>query len=216
MPEDDRYSLPELADLAGVTPRTVRYYLAQGLLPAVGQSGPGSKYDTGHLLRLRLIRRLQGEHLPLAEIRRRLEGLGDADIRELAAAEGPAAPPDSALDYLRTVLDGTRTVARPPRSLSAPPALMSAPAATTAALRRLEVAESVPSQASASASAASPIAADGSDDTAPTPLERSQWERVALTPDVELHIRRPLTRAQQKGIDRLVTIARELLEEERS
>ena len=214
MPEDDRYSLPELADLAGVTPRTVRYYLAQGLLPAVGQSGPGSKYDTGHLLRLRLIRRLQGEHLPLAEIRRRLEGLGDADIRELAAAEGPAAPPDSALDYLRTVLDGSRAVVRPQRSISAPPALMSAPAATTAAVHRLEVAEPVPSHASASAS--SPIAAGGSDDTAPTPVERSQWERIALTPDVELHIRRPLTRAQQKGIDRLVTIARELLEEERS
>ena len=47
MPDDDRYSLTELADLAGVTPRTVRYYLAQGLLPAVGQSGPGSKYDAG-------------------------------------------------------------------------------------------------------------------------------------------------------------------------
>ena len=45
MPDDERYSLTELADLAGVTPRTVRYYLAQGLLPAVGQTGPGSKYD---------------------------------------------------------------------------------------------------------------------------------------------------------------------------
>ena len=48
-----------------------------------------------------------------------------------------------------------------------------------------------------------------------TTLERSQWERIALGADVELHIRRPLTRTQQKGIDRLVTIARELLEEER-
>ncbi|MFP5342808.1 MAG: MerR family DNA-binding transcriptional regulator, partial [Candidatus Limnocylindria bacterium] len=27
-----RYSLTELADLAGVTPRTVRYYINQGLL----------------------------------------------------------------------------------------------------------------------------------------------------------------------------------------
>ena len=43
MSDDDRYSLTELADLAGVTPRTVRYYLAQGLLPAVGQSGPGQQ-----------------------------------------------------------------------------------------------------------------------------------------------------------------------------
>jgi hypothetical protein len=47
-------------------------------------------------------------------------------------------------------------------------------------------------------------------------MERSQWERISLGPDVELHIRRPLMRAQQKGVDRLVTIARELLEEDPS
>ena len=45
--------------------------------------------------------------------------------------------------------------------------------------------------------------------------DRSQWERIVLAPDVELHIRRPLARAQNKQVDRLVTIARELLEEER-
>ena len=44
MSDEPRYSLTELADLGGVTPRTVRYYLGQGLLPAVGPSGPGSKY----------------------------------------------------------------------------------------------------------------------------------------------------------------------------
>jgi hypothetical protein len=50
---------------------------------------------------------------------------------------------------------------------------------------------------------------------APLPTERSQWDRIALSPDIELHIRRPLGRAQQKQVDRLVAIARELLEEER-
>jgi hypothetical protein len=48
------------------------------------------------------------------------------------------------------------------------------------------------------------------------PGDRSQWERIVLAPDVELHIRRPLPRAQNKQVDRLVTIARELLEEDRS
>ena len=49
----------------------------------------------------------------------------------------------------------------------------------------------------------------------PLPMERSQWDRLALSPDIELHIRRPLGRTQQKGVDRLIAIARELLEEER-
>jgi DNA-binding transcriptional MerR regulator len=177
MPDDERFSLTELADLAGVTPRTVRYYLAQGLLPAIGQSGPGSKYDTGHLARLRLIRRLQAEHLPLAEIRHRLDALGDEDIRGLAGLEPPAPPSDSALDYLRSVL------------------AMPAPLAATAPPRR-------------------PLRTE----PAPIPsgqVERSQWERIVLSPDVELHIRRPLVRAQNKQVDRLVTIARELLEEDK-
>ena len=120
MPDDERYSLTELADLAGVTPRTVRYYLAQGLLPAVGQTGPGSKYDDGHLARLRVIRRLQAEHLPLAEIRRRLETLDDEEIRELVDAGEPPPPTDTALEYLRTVLGGPPAVQPSVRPASAP------------------------------------------------------------------------------------------------
>jgi hypothetical protein len=58
-------------------------------------------------------------------------------------------------------------------------------------------------------------AASSIDGGSPPVIERSQWERIALAPDVELHIRRPLARAQQKQVDRLVAIARELLEEER-
>ena len=195
MPADDHYSLTELADLAGVTPRTVRYYLAQGLLPAVGQSGPGSKYDPDHLARLRLIRRLQGEHLPLAEIRRRLDDLADDEIRDLAGRPDPAPSTGSALDYLRTVL-GDGPGGGPGRSR----------------LLRTAVPAFAPDHAG-EAYGATPTPADAQD-TAP-PLERSQWERIALAPDIELHIRRPLSRAQNKHVDRLVTIARELLEEDR-
>lgn len=195
MPADDRYSLTELADLAGVTPRTVRYYLAQGLLPAVGQSGPGSKYDPDHLARLRLIRRLQGEHLPLAEIRRRLDDLADHEIRDLAGRPDPAPSTGSALDYLRTVLgDGPR--GGPGRSR---PLRTAVPA-----FAPVDIAE--PRGATA---------ARGNAKVTVAPLERSQWERIAVAPDIELHIRRPLSRAQNKQVDRLVSIARELLEEDR-
>jgi len=43
--------------------------------------------------------------------------------------------------------------------------------------------------------------------------ERSQWERLALTPDIELHIRRPLGRLEQRRVERLITIARQVLKE---
>ena len=216
MSDDERYSITELADLAGVTPRTVRYYLAQGLLPAVGQTGPGSKYTPGHLARLQLIRRLQAEHLPLAEIRRRLETLGDEEIRDLVGASQPAPPPDTALEYLRTVLGGSvagRTLARPDvRPMM--PALQktgarssTGPIVPPAPLAAMSVAEAPvePIDPSPSAAPADPTV---------RPSDRSQWERIVLAPDVELHIRRPLPRAQNKQVERLVTIARELLEED--
>lgn len=209
MPDDDRYSLTELADLAGVTPRTIRYYLGQGLLPPVGQSGPRVRYGPGHLARLRVIRRLQVEHLPLAEIRRRFDALDDEAILELAGSE-PAAPPmDSALDYLRSVLGGGGS--RPTGALRdasghdyalAPAGSASAPShALDAGTERSGPAPgSTPSPASAAPSAA--------------PIERSQWERIVLAQDIELHLRRPLSRPQNKQVDRLVTIAREILQED--
>ena len=50
---------------------------------------------------------------------------------------------------------------------------------------------------------------------APTPApDRSQWDRILLAPDVELHVRRPLGRRQHKRVERLIEIARELLEED--
>src|SRR4051795_10463985 len=113
MPDEERYTLTELADLAGVTPRTVRYYIGQALLPSVGQSGLGAKYGDEHLARLRLIRRLQREHLPLGEIRRRLDVLNDAEIAELAGSDAPSAPADSALEYLETILGRDDSNARP-------------------------------------------------------------------------------------------------------
>jgi len=202
MPDDERFGLTELADLAGVTPRTVRYYLAQGLLPTVGQSGPGSKYHTGHLARLRLIRRLQAEHLPLAEIRRRLDGLDDDEIRSLAGTHRTASPTDSALDYVRRVLTPMPVEAHAEAPVAVPADPSAPPFAPNAVAERLD-------EPYASTSAAAPAM------PATQPIERSQWERIVLAPDIELHIRRPLGRAQNKQVDRLVTIARELLEEDR-
>jgi len=195
MPDENTYTIAELADLAGVTPRTIRYYLSQGLLPSAGQSGPGTRYSESHLARLRVIRGLQAEHLPLAEIRKRLADVDDDEVVALAEQDAPAPPPDSALEYVRSVLRDT-------------------PASYGGSLLRV----SMPAPAAATSTPA-PTSAERLGESlhsAPKPGERSQWERIVLATDVELHIRRPLGRTQSKRVDRLVTIARELLEEDPS
>jgi DNA-binding transcriptional MerR regulator len=169
------FDLNELCEEGDVTARTVRYYIQQGLLPSPGL-GAGVRYTQGHLARLRLIRRLQQEHLPLAEIRRRLRELDDAAVQRLLATSAPAGgtPTTAAVDYVRAVLAGT-----------------AAPEPATA------IGGPQPSRAA----------------TAPPPVvvERAQWDRIALSPDIELHVRRPLSRQDNQRLERLLDFARALL-----
>ncbi len=44
--------------------------------------------------------------------------------------------------------------------------------------------------------------------------DRSTWERLSITPDVEIHVRRPLDRRANKLVERLARIARELFDDE--
>ncbi len=218
METEARYSLAELARVTGVTPRTVRYYIAQGLLPGANDAGPGASYDADHLARLRLIRELQRQHLPLAEIRTRLAGLHPGEVAVLldeqasAAAAQPAT--SSALDYIRGVLGTGLQDAQPGqprralRSMSSPPA-PSGPTAH-ALFQRLEASEPTTPAPPAPASIAEATPPPYETPTA----ERSQWDRIALTNDIELHVRRPLSRLDNKRVERLITIARQVLGEE--
>jgi DNA-binding transcriptional MerR regulator len=158
--------LQTLCTQAGVTPRTVRYYIQNGLLPAPDPQGPATRYSRGHLDRLRLIRNLQREHQPLAEIRSHLQSLEDEDIHRLIASPAASKRRSSATEYVRAVL-------KPESPL--------------------------------------PVRARRS---ATSTLTRSQWERIPLAPDVELHVRRPLTRETNRRVDKLVDLARRMLRED--
>jgi DNA-binding transcriptional MerR regulator len=179
--------LNDLCEKSGVTARTVRYYVQQGLLPSPGL-GAGARYGEGHLARLRLIRRLQAEHLPLAEIRRRLEPLDDEAVRALLEAPTAAAGPSttSAVDYVRGVLGRSPVTGPGDRPRRVPP---------------LPPPGVVP---------ASPLPARP---TRPAATERAQWERIALNPDVEVHVRRPLSREDNRRVEKLLERARELFDE---
>lgn len=157
----EQFDLQELSRRTGVTARTVRYYIQQGLLRSPG-FGPSATYDRGHLLRLELIRRLQRQHLPLAEIKVRLDALSDESVeRLLEAPSEPQAAAGSAADYVRAVLAEKRPT----------------PAAALPVKR----------------------AAAG--------LPRTQWERVAIGANLELHVRHPLTADEQRRLEQLLAEA---------
>ena len=63
------YKVSELADKAGVTKRTIHYYISKGLLLPPKGSGVNSLYNDEHLERILLIKKLQAEYMPLNKIR---------------------------------------------------------------------------------------------------------------------------------------------------
>lgn len=63
------YKVSELADKAGVTKRTIHYYISKGLLLPPEGSGVNSLYNEEHLERILLIKKLQAEYMPLNKIR---------------------------------------------------------------------------------------------------------------------------------------------------
>lgn len=78
--------LDELAQAAGVSARTVRYYVQRGLLPAPVFRGRDTAYGREHLVRLRAIRTLQERHLPLDAIQSVLDSTSVAQLEKLGDA----------------------------------------------------------------------------------------------------------------------------------
>jgi Ca-activated chloride channel family protein len=87
---EQTWKLDELARQAGVSARTVRYYVQRGLLHAPVFRGRDTVYSNEHLLRLRAIRRLQEQFLPLDAIQRELERCSPAELHTLAAGPDEA------------------------------------------------------------------------------------------------------------------------------
>ncbi len=92
--ERGRYAIGDLARLAGVSRRTIRYYLEEGLLdPPLGR-GRGRNYDERHLRRILQIRTLQEQGLSLSDARRALRGAPAHEFElEVQDALTPASSP---------------------------------------------------------------------------------------------------------------------------
>jgi Ca-activated chloride channel family protein len=92
VPHTPTLKLVDLARRAGVSPRTVRYYVQRGLLPPPTFHGPDTVYEADHLLRLRAIRRLQERFLLLEEIQAQLERASPVELHKIADGKDVTAP----------------------------------------------------------------------------------------------------------------------------
>lgn len=193
--------IAELARRAGVTVRTIRYYVAEGLLPPSGGAGQRRTYGSEHLARLRAIQRLKQDYLPLSEIRRRLQRLSPAELQRLAEAPALATPAEG-FEY-------TPPIVLPPSSHPVAGGWPH-PFVASAALE--------PPEMRVGASSASPIlerpkpSAEPGRQAADATPSGTVWHRVALAPGVELHYQLSGDPRRDAAVARLVRDAARLFE----
>ncbi|MHB8933060.1 MAG: MerR family transcriptional regulator [Bellilinea sp.] len=181
------YLIHELAEKAGISVRTIRYYISEGLLPAPDTKGRYATFSEEYRLRLELILKLKDAFLPLKEIRDRIVGLDQTQIKELLdqfdaanannlnamiASDAPAhevkeRPLTGALDYLANML-GDQQLAKSPRNIPAP---------------------LVQPQRRSNA-------------------EVETWQRISLAPGLELHVRPAEEPYYRERIRQIVEFAR--------
>lgn len=211
IPAMNDHTLSELAALTGIPARTIRYYIGQGLVPPAATAGRGARYPAVALARLRLIARLRDDHLPLAEIRRRLGHLDDAELERLAAEPAVAPPAGSALDYVRAILDLEPAASR---AAERPAAYAPAPAATSSAAEPDPRGEQPTGPVHGAVFMRMATGAFLGTAEAPPPkgrqAERSHWERIVIEEGIELHVRRPLSRRENRLVERLIAFADQL------
>jgi hypothetical protein len=123
------------------TERTIRFYVARGLVSPPEGRGTAATYGYRHLLQVLAVKLRQMEGATLDAIVREMAGLtGDAIERRAAAALGTRLPPPTALELERVRGGGRGRVGRALEAWLAPPATASA---EPSSCRRIPVAAGV-------------------------------------------------------------------------
>jgi DNA-binding transcriptional MerR regulator len=236
-------TIQELARRANVTPRTIRYYVEQGILPPPGRGRP-SEYTDEHLKVLDLVRRLKEQYLPLEEIRSMLQSLSMEQVQDFLRQTTPRTQPvgepaGSAAEYISHVLNRGNMRSRlqqeaapaPPAQLPriAEPAPSYEPAPGQAPQRYFDEAAAAPAVARPSApagpaqppiSAPAPASTPWSGEKEKTAAREASvenvetWQRVQLAPGIELHYQAPEDLRQRGLVARIVQAARQIIGQE--
>jgi DNA-binding transcriptional MerR regulator len=156
-----KYTVSDLISASGLTAPGIHYYVKRGILPRPLSRGRGLIYDDVHLIRLRAACRLRAQHVPLDDIRARLDRATTEELRALGAPLVGLIPA--------------------PGTEAAAPGAGGARAAEGAAL------PSGASSAGASSTGASSAGASSAGASASCPTHR--WEHIELLPGLELHVR---------------------------
>ncbi len=193
------YTIEELGDATGITPRTIRYYTTEGILPPPESRGRYALYANEHLHRLQLIVRLKSAFLPLHAIKEQMEGLTYDEVAYLLNAATPASQDGEAETAIPTNLE---TIDPNEASNRAFLARVLVNRRTLNARRVTPLAPSTPVVPS-EMSDGDKVRLKSKDNQ-----QGEEWRRISLMPGVELHVQTPINPNVQVFIRKAKNAAR--------
>ncbi len=225
---EDQLLIHELAERAGVSVRTIRYYIAEGLLPAPTTRGRYAYYSQEYLDLIELIRRLKEAYLPLREIRSLVLSLPPNKVRavleesaglpqeellrsiranqsekllELSKELNVELEDDTAANYAQRIMDQEAITTKNYRPAPDLKSRTSSPP-----LRKPEIQDPFLSELE------KPAQQLNYDVQIPsTAREDTIWRRYEVAPGVELNVQLTYLRKYKEGIAKLIQLARDLL-----
>jgi DNA-binding transcriptional MerR regulator len=185
-----KYWISELAELANVSHRTIRYYIQEGLLPRPTVSGKYAEFTDAYVNRLQLIKVLKDAYLPLNRIREVMDALKDDKVVPLL--EEFEKDPVAALAGLQAlpVFNPTQT-----DNLELNSPMNDSALSYIHSLRESAPFEKIPSQTRVHAYRQVPPL---------SPRVTEEWQRIPLAPGLELHVRQPVRPRLQALIDKVI------------
>ena len=176
-PSTQTYSLKEVATQVGVELRVLRSWMGSPyrILRGVGR-GSGARYSQHFFDRAMLAQRLRTENVTLGEIAKRLSGIPDEELEQLLAGG----------------VGAMQQKGRGSAADYAAAALSSRGMFTSALQQRMAGHSATRSQQVPAATTSQRAGA------------RVNWERITLSDGVEIHVRRPMNREENRLLERLL------------
>ena len=176
-PSSQTYSLKEVAEQVGVELRVLRSWMGSPyrILRGVGR-GSGARYSQHFFDRAMLAQRLRTENVTLGEIAKRLSGIPDEELEQLLAGG----------------VGAMQQKGRGSAADHAAAALSSRGMFTSALQQRMAGHSTTRSQQVPAATTSQRAGA------------RAHWERITLSDGVEIHVRRPMNREENRLLERLL------------
>ncbi len=197
------YWISELANLSGVSTRTIRYYIQEGLLPQPEIRGKYAVFTDEYMHRLRLIKILKDAYLPLNRIKELLDTLTENEI--LPLLEAFEKDPVSALSGLQAL----PMFEQPSIHLSSPPRPVQVREQNVNALEYIQqLRRESPLNEKMNRNPRPDAHPNKRNLIAAAPTPGEEWRRIVLAAGLELHVRQPESTRTQQLVEDLIDLVR--------